>query len=141
MTPRPGASLFERLRDDVEALALIQHALERIAEKDEDRAQLSKAAAARTAAIVDELRAHVGLLPRGRGRPLAKFPANFRQDVLRLKRENGWGRPRIAAAMGVSPAAVRRVLEESAREAGEKPSASRSPSQPSETPPRRGGDR
>jgi hypothetical protein len=123
VTPRPGASLFERLRDDVEALALIQHALERIAEKDEDRAQLSKAAAARTAAIVDELRAHVGLLPRGRGRPLAKITPNFRQEVLRLKRENGWGRPRIAAAMGVSESLVRRVLEEDRAQAGEKPSA------------------
>lgn len=125
MTPRPGASLSERLHETVESLALLQHALERIAEKDEERAQLSKAVAARSAALVDELRADVGLLPRGRGRPLAKIPSDFRQEVLRLHREEGWGRPRIAEAMRVSEAKVRRVLKEAHAEAGEKPSARR----------------
>ena len=125
MTPEPGASLSERLHEAVESLALLQHALERIAEKDEERAQLSKTVAARTAAVVDELRSNVGLLPRGRGRPLAKIPPIFRQEVLRLHDEEGWGRPRIAAAMRVSEAKVRRVLEEERGKAGEKASARR----------------
>lgn len=122
MTPRPGASLSERLRADVENLELLQHAIERLAEKDEERARLSKTVAARLAATVESLRADVGLLPRGRGRPLAEIPPNFRQEVLRLHNENGWGRPRIAAAMRVSESKVRRVLEEAA---GEKSSARR----------------
>jgi DNA-directed RNA polymerase specialized sigma24 family protein len=125
VTPRPGASLYERLRDGAENLALIVHALERIAEKDDERAQLSKTIAARVAELADELRADVGLLPRGRGRPLAKISPNFRQQVLRLQREEGWGRPRIAEAMRVSEAKVRRVLEEARDQAGEKPSARR----------------
>jgi hypothetical protein len=125
MTPEPGASLSERLHEAVESLALLQHALERIAEKDEERAQLSKTVAARTAAVVDELRSDVGLLRRGRGRPLAKIPPIFRQEVLRLQDEEGWGRPRIAAAMRVSEAKVRRVLEEERGKTGEKASARR----------------
>ena len=125
MTPDPGASLFERLREDVESFALILEALELIAQKDELRAQLAKTVAAQVAALVDELRADVALLPRGRGRPLAEIPPNFRREVLRLQREEGWGRPRIAEAMRVSESKVRRVLEEARAEAGEKPSARR----------------
>jgi hypothetical protein len=128
MTPRPAASLSERLHETVESLALIQHAVERIAEKDEERAQLSKTVAASIAAVADQLRDDVGLLPRGRGRPLAKIPPAFRQEVLRLNREEGWGRPRIAQAMRVSEAKVRRVLEEERGKAGEKSSARQPPS-------------
>jgi hypothetical protein len=49
VTVEPGASVFERLRGNVGDLALLQEALERIAEKDEERAELSKTVAARIA--------------------------------------------------------------------------------------------
>jgi hypothetical protein len=125
VTPEPGVSLFERLRESAESLGLLQHALEQIAEKDEQRAQLSKAAAARAGQLVEALRRDVGLLPRGRGRPLEEIPLNFLQEIRRLRDEEGWGRPRIVAAMrdhGVSEWKVRRILE---RDAGEKSSSKR----------------
>lgn len=125
MTPEPGASLFERLREVVADLVLLQHALERMAEKDEERAQLSKTVAARAGALAEELRGDVALLPRGRGRPLAENAPNFRQKVKMLHEEKGWGRARIARAMRVSEWQVRRVLEE---QAGGKSSARRGPS-------------
>jgi hypothetical protein len=129
LTPRPGVSLSERLHAHVENLAFIQHALEAIAEKDKERSDLSKTAAARAGALVDALRADVALLPRRVGRPLAEIPPSFRQEVLRLHREYGWGRPRIVRAMRVFEPKmrgvdykVRRVLADAA---GEKPSARR----------------
>ena len=50
------------------------------------------------------------MFPRPPGRPrLAENPESFRQEVLRLKAENGWGRGRIAAEMRVSELRVRTV--------------------------------
>jgi hypothetical protein len=114
--------VFERLRESVGRLELLLVLVEEIARRDEDRLRLSKEVAAQLGAAIKDLRTDIGLLPRGRGRPLAEIEPNFRQEVLRLHTENGWGRPRIAEAMGVSESKVRRVLEEAA---GAKPFARR----------------
>ena len=119
MSHRPGASAFERLGEAVESFALLQRALVTIADEDDRRAKLSKAAAARAGQIEQELRSLAGLGPRRRGRALEEIPPIFLQKVRTLHEELGWGRPRILAAMrdeGATDWMVRRALAEFAGE-------------------------
>ena len=125
MTLEPGASVFERLRELEEDAAFLRRAFDTIAEDDERRARLSKAAAARFGKLEEDLHEALALLPRRPGRPpLEKTPASFLQEIRHLYEELGWGRPRIVDAMrdrGVSEWEVRQVL---AGLAGEKPGSS-----------------
>jgi hypothetical protein len=123
------------------SVSLLHAALEAAAEQSQKQANLLQAAAVRIAQLEDELGELSVLLPGRPGRPLAKTPDSFRQEVLRLRAEHGWGRPRIAAAMRVPESRVRRVLKDAARGAGENPSARRGLPGSLRAPPTRGGDR
>jgi hypothetical protein len=115
VTPDPGLSASERLRDLEQAFALLRHALDKIADEDQRRANLSKAAAARAGELDDELHGVVALLPPRRGRHLEEIPPNFLQKVKTLHEERGWGRGRILSAMraeGAKEWMVRRALRE-----------------------------
>lgn len=116
MKPRPGASASERLPQHADDLARDQVVLEHISEKLEELARVTKSLASHHADRVDALRADIGVLPPKRGRRLEEIPPNFRQEVLRLKNEKGWGRPRIREFMRAKDWMVRRVLEEAAGE-------------------------
>jgi hypothetical protein len=111
---RPHVSASERLPQHVERLAKDQVVLEHISERLEALMRLTKALASHHADGLDALRADIGVLPAKRGRRLEEIPPNFRQEVLRLKTENGWGRPRIREFMQAKDWMVRRVLEEAA---------------------------
>jgi hypothetical protein len=115
MTPDPGFSASKRLRDLEQGFALLRLALDKIADEDQRRANLSKTAAARAGELEDDLHRVVALLPRRRGRHLEEFPPNFLQKVKTLHEERGWGRDRILAAMraeGAKEWMVRRALRE-----------------------------
>jgi hypothetical protein len=118
VTPEPGASAFEeQLRALQEDFAFLHAVLDKLSAQDEQRARLSKAAAARAAKIDEGLSEAIAVLPGKPGprrRPLDELLV---QEILHMKEELGWGRPRIVAAMrdsGVTDRQVRRVLSEHA---------------------------
>jgi hypothetical protein len=119
MTPEePGASASEELlRGLQEDFAFLHAVLDKLSAQDEQRARLSKAAAARAGKIEGELREAIARLPSRPGprrRPLDELLV---QEILHMHEELGWGRPRILAAMrdsGVTERQVRRVLAEHA---------------------------
>ena len=125
MTPEPGASAFQRLREVEEGFGLLRRALDAIADENDRHARLSKAAVARAGQLEEDLHALVALLPKKPGRQLEKTRESFLQEIRRLKTEEGWGRPRIVEAMrdrGVTEWEVRRALTDLA---GEKPGSRR----------------
>ena len=100
------------LRECEQSAAFLSSALAEIAYHDARRAVLSKEAAARAAQLAENLHEVVALLPREPGRPLDETPEEYVQEILRLKRERGWGRPRIVEETGFPERMVRRVLRE-----------------------------
>jgi hypothetical protein len=116
MTPEPGVSLSDQLRALEDSMGMLRRALDAIVNEDEQRARLSKAAAAWAGQLEQSLHELAELAPQRRGRRLEEIPENFLQEVLRLHREAGMGRPRIVATMGAPEWMVRRVLKEAAGE-------------------------
>src|SRR5262249_23490595 len=121
VTAEPDATVFEQLRALAEDHALLQAAVDQLADSTDRHARLAKAVTARHEEFGRRLAEAVALLPRGRGRPeLEEIPAVFLQEIRRLRDEEGWGRPRILAVMrphGITDWQLRKQLE---RDAGGK---------------------
>lgn len=106
---------------------------EQIARRAVDHWRREKAEAKGHEAELQELRHLYAIAAPKLGRRLAEMDANFRQEVLRLKRENDWGRPSIVAEIRKTKrfpekgldSRARRVLEE---EDGKDPKAGDNPS-------------
>ena len=119
MTPEePGASASEeQWRALQEDFAFLHAVLDKLSTQDEQRARLSKAAAARAGKIEGELREAIARLPSRPGPRRRALDELLVQEILHMHEERGWGRPRILAAMrdsGVTERQVRRVLAEHA---------------------------
>jgi hypothetical protein len=119
MTPEePGASASEeQLRALQEDFAFLHAVLDKLSTQDEQRARLSKAAAARAGKIEEELREAIARLPSRPGPRRRSLDELLVQEILHMHEELGWGRPRIFAAMrdsGVTERQVPRVLAEHA---------------------------
>lgn len=99
---------------------MLHAALGQVADQDQRRANLTKAAAARAGMLEERLREIGALLPREPGRPrLEETSESFLQKVKMLHEELGWGRPRILEALlaeGATEWQVRCALDELAGE-------------------------
>ena len=86
-SPRPGTSLAELLRSELQQDAAMLHAaLGQVANQDQRRANLTKAAAARAGMLEERLREIGALLPREPGRPrLEETSESFLQKVKMLR--------------------------------------------------------
>lgn len=138
MTPDPGASAFERLRELQSGWEIVAAALETLEQRFDQDASLVHALAAQARKLNEKTSDTVALLPTKRGRRLEEIPPNFLQKVKTLHEERGWGRGRILAAMraeGAKEWMVRRALAEIA--GGNSGSSRRAQATFSDAPPRK----